>query len=233
MKNINEVFFNEILKEVGYAFQHGVNIKTPITHILLPKELNHNKLNLPESIIDFYKQTSKLTISWEIQDTEQNTKQFKEDSWLKEKYLTNNYDWGVVHEYLSGFVNITNAEDIFNSLFCKKQAYYYTLSNKKENQDSFFAFDICWSLTACLKKEGINVVDNVWLVDTDAEAVYDMGVTVEEYLNLADQAKGFHYWQLIYLFKQKSEYYELMNHFLPKILPHVKLNLEAFGIENK
>ena len=68
---------------------------------------------------------------------------------------------------------------------------------------------------------------------TDAETMYDMEITIEEYLDLAYQAKGFHYWQLIYLFKEKSEYYELMKRILPKILPHVKLNLEAFGIENE
>ncbi|AXT61546.1 hypothetical protein D1816_14705 [Aquimarina sp. AD10] len=231
MININELFLFKMLEEIGYAFEHGVNIKTPATYALPPEEIANDSINVPKSILDFYNQTSKVEIIWELQQTEENTKQFREDKFLNEKYFKYDYDWGVVHEYLSGFINITKAENLFNPAFCKDQAYYHTLSNKEENQDDFFPFDICWSLTACLKKEGDKIVDNIWLVYTDAEAIYDMGVTVEEYLNLAYQAKGFHYWQLIYVFKEKTEYYELMKRYLPKMLPHITLDLKAFGIE--
>jgi len=230
MININEVFLSRMLEEIGYAFQHGVNIKTPTTYSLPPKEIINNNAYLPQSILDFYNQTSGIEIIWELQQTEENTKQFKEDKYLNEKYLKNDYDWGVVHEYLSGLINITKVENLFNTNFCKDQAYYYTLFNSQENQNDFFPFDICWSLTACLKREGDEIVNNIWLVYTEAEAVYDMGITIEEYLNLAYQAKGFHFWQLIYLFKEKTEYHELMKRFLPKILPHVTLDLKAFEI---
>jgi hypothetical protein len=233
MIQINDLFLTKMIQEVGFAFQHGVNIKTPITHALPPTKLIHDGLMLPQSLIELYSQTSKLTVSWELQDTEINTQQFREDTWLKETYLDQNYDWGVVHEYLSGFINITNAEDIFNPKFCKEQAYYYTLSDTEENQDSFFAFDICWSLTACLKTDGNNILDNVWLVHTDSKSVYNMEINIETYLNLAYQSKGFHYWQLIYLFKEKTAFYELMKRFLPRTLPHVPLNLKAFCIQDK
>ncbi|MBU2940389.1 hypothetical protein KO494_12655 [Lacinutrix sp. C3R15] len=232
MININEVFLTRMLQEIGYAFQHGVNIKTPATYSFPPKGIINNNANLPKSILDLYNQTSGVEIIWELQQTEENTKQFKEDTFLNEKYLNNNYTWGVVHEYLSGFINITKAENLFNPNFCRDQAFYHTLSNKEENQDDFFPFDICWSLTACLKREGDEIVDNIWLVHTDAAAIYNMEITIEEYLNLAYQAKGFHYWQLSYLFKEKTEYHELIKRFLPKILPHVTLDLKAFEIEN-
>jgi len=231
MININELFLVKMLGEVGYAFEHGVNIKTPTTYSLPPLGIANSNMNLPKSIIDLYNQTSKLEIIWELQDTEENTKQFKEDAFIKEKYLSNNYDWGVLHEYLSGFINITKSEDLFNANFCRDQAYYYyTLSNKEENQDDFFPFEICWNLTACLKKEDNTILDNIWLVHTDENAIYDMQITIEEYLNLAYKAKGFYYWQLIYLFKQKTEHYELMKRFLPKILPHIELDLKDFEI---
>ncbi|MFY7672193.1 hypothetical protein ACOSP6_14000 [Tenacibaculum sp. MEBiC06402] len=231
MININELFLFKMLEEVGYAFEHGVNIKTPATYALPPSKLVKNENLLPESLIAFYQQTSKLEVLWELQNTEENTIQFKEDKWLKEKYFDNNYDWGVVHEYLSGFINITKSEDIFNVDFCKSQSYYYTLSKKEENENDYFPFDICWDLTACLKKEGDIIIDNIWLVHTNANEVYDMKIGIEEYLKLSYKSKCFHYWQLIYLFKEKSEYFELMRQFLPKILPHVELDLTDFGIQ--
>ncbi|CAM1368067.1 conserved hypothetical protein [Tenacibaculum sediminilitoris] len=231
MINIKELFLFKMLEEVGYAFEHGVSIKTPVTYALPSHKIENIQLDIPKGLIDFYEQTSKLELLWELQNTEENTKQFKENKYLKEKYFENNYDWSVVHEYLSGFINITKVEDVFNPIFCKEQGYYYTLSNLEENQDDFYPFDICWSVTACLKKEGNKIVDNIWIVHTDANAIYNMKITIEEYLNLAYQAKALHYWQLIYLFKEKSEYFELMKRFLPKILPHIKLDLKPFGIE--
>ena len=230
MININNLFLSKLLEEVGYAFQHGVSIKTPVTMALLPKTIEHSELILPDAILDFYNQTSKLEVSWEINNSEDNIKQFKEDSFIIENYFNNNYDWGVIHEYLSGYINITNSENIFNPIFCKRQAYYYTLTGLDDDQDDFFPFDIHWSLTACLKKEENTIIDNIWLVHTDAETMHDMKITIEEYLNLAYQAKGFHYWQLIYLFKEKVEYHAIMKQFLPKILPHVSLDLIEFNI---
>lgn len=233
MININTLFLSDMLKEIGYAFQHGVALKTPVTISLPPKEIDYKNLVLPKSVIEFYNQTSKLEILWEIHPSDMNLKQFQEDPFLKENYLDNNYDWGVISDYLSGYINITKIEDIFNPNFCKEQAYYYTLNSINENPDHFFPFDTCWSLTACLKKEGNNIIDNIWLVHTDAESIYNMKITIEDYLNLAYLSKGFHYWQLIYLFKEKVEFHELMQRFLPKMLPHISLKLEDFNISKK
>lgn len=96
--------------------------------------------------------------------------------------------------------------------------------------DDFFPLDICWDLTACVKQENGLLLDRVWLVHTNGQALYNMGIGIEEYLDLAYKSKGFHYWQLIYLFP-KGDYYEMMKRYLPKILPHIQLDLSSFGIK--
>lgn len=230
MININDLFLSKMLEEIGYAFQHGVSLKTPVTMLLPPKKIEHGDLTVPSSFLELYNQTSKLEVSWEIHNSQENIKQFVEDAFIVEKYLTNNYDWEVILEYLSGYINITKSEDIFNPTFCKEQAYYYTLTRLNENPENFFPLDIHWSLTACLKKEGDTIIDNIWVVHTDGETIHDMKLTIEEYLNLAYNVKGFHYWQLIYVFKDETFYHELMKRFLPKIFPHIPLGLKEFNI---
>ncbi|CAL2055212.1 hypothetical protein [Tenacibaculum sp. 190524A05c] len=233
MINIFDLFDEKLIfEELGDS---PIRITTPKSSVrkskLKLKELFKNTL-FPNSLSEMYNQISHISILWNIVDEEESSvNQFKEDKWLKEKYLDNGYDWGVVNEYLSGFINITKSEEIFNADFCKNQGYYYTLSNREENPDDFFPLDICWDLTACVKKEGNEILNNIWLVHTNANEIYDMKINIEEYLNLCYKAKGFHYWQLIYLFKTKSEYYELMKRFLPKMLPHINLDLSDFDIE--
>lgn len=233
MINIKELFLNKMLEEIGYAFQHGVRLKTPVTHGLPAKELqNEFNLKLPQSLIDFYTQTSKLTLLWEIFEVDENTKQFKDNIFLKQNYFDKGYDWNVVKDMLTGYINITNSKDIFNTEFCKQQAYYYRLDFTKDlgNKDDFFPFDIQGHLTACLKKNGDTLLDNIWLVHEPSEKIYDMKITIEQYLQLAYESKCIYHWQLVYLFKQKEESYEIMKQFLPKILPHVILDLSKFGI---
>ncbi len=62
------------------------------------------------------------------------------------------------------------------------------------------------------------------------EALYDMKVTFEQYLELAYKAKCFNYWNLTYCLKEKSPSYELMKRFFSVIFPHLKPDLEEFGI---
>lgn len=220
-----------MIEEIGYAFDNGVNCKTPKTYALNPSELlNPNQLRVPSSVLDFYSQTAKLEVLWELVETDENTKQFREDEYLIEKYFNNDYDWGVVKDFLTGFINITHANEIFNPDFCKQQAYYYILKNKVENEDDFFPFDIQSDITICLKKETNSINDNMWLIHTSAEQVYDMEISLEEYLQLAYEAKCIHNWQLVYMFKDKAEEYQIMKRFLPKIFSHVTLNLSKFGI---
>lgn len=229
-------FFDEklIFDELG---ESPVKITTPETTVdsgdFEYKEIEQQQLlTLPQGLIDLYSQISSIRIAWSLSALdEKSIRKFQNDEWLKLTYLDKGYDWGVVNEYLSGFINITKPGDLFDPGFCSRQGYYYTLSNKGECPDSFFPLDICWSLTACLKKKDNILVDNIWLVHTDANDIYDMNIGVEEYLKLAYLAKCFHYWQIVFLFKEKTEFYDLMKRYLPKILPHIQLNLKDFGIE--
>ncbi len=233
MINIRELFLSTMLDEIGNAYQNGIDLRTPKTYALKQQEIKNTlNFNLPLSLINFYNQTAKLEILWKIDETEENTKQFKEDPYLIQTYFNNDYHWGVVSDFLTGFVNITNANDILNSEFNENQAYYYTLKNniKDENENDFFPFDIQSDITACLKKEGGTIIDNIWLIHTTAEKIYDMKLTIEEYLQLAYEAKCIYHWQLVYLYKNTAEEYEIMKKILPKIFSHVQLDLSKFGI---
>ena len=227
MKMINE--------ELSQSRKHGVKVVIPIRSFIKNEksEIKQNfNIQLNQNLIDLYKEIDSQQISWSISNRDQNTIDlFKEDPWLIENYFNQGYDWAIVHEMLSGFINIQKLEDMFNPVFCREQSYFYTMSNiDNYNPDNFIPFDIHWGLTACLKRENSKIVDNVWLVHTDANAVYDMQISIADYLNLAYQAKGFHYWQLIYIFKEKSTHYELMKRFLPNLVPHIELDLSGWNI---
>lgn len=231
MKEVKKLFLRTMINELGYAEDNGFILDTPVTVGMNPQEfIDSSNLLFPKTLTDFYAQVSNLKVLWEIYESDENTKQFKEDEYLIEKYFNNDYDWGVVKDFLTGFINITHSNDIFNPDFCKEQAYYYILKNKVENEDDFFPFDIQSDVTACLKKETNSIIDNIWLIHTSAEQVYDMKISLEEYLQLAYEAKCIHNWQLVYLFKDKIEEYQIMKRFLPKIFSHVTLNLSKFGI---
>lgn len=230
MININDTFLFQMLEEVGLAFQHGVNIKTPVTYAKPSQGRPDTELELPKSLEDFFGQTSKLHVLWEVQNTPENTQPFREDPYLSDHYFSLDYDWGVVHEMLSGAINTSSSKEMFSPGFCRAQGYYYSLSQQNENPEEFFPFDICWSLTAVLRKTGNAVEDNVWLVNSDAHSLHNMKINIEQYLHLAYLAKGFHHWQLAYLFREQAESHGLLQNILPKILPHVQLDLKEFGI---
>lgn len=231
MKDTRKLFLETMVYEIGYAEQYGCILKTPVTHGLMPLEINNPKdLSIPTALIEFYAESSNLNILWEIVESDENTKQFKEDEFLIERFFKNDYSWGVIKDFLTGFINISSASDLFNPDFNSQQTFYYTLKNKTENEDDFFAFDIQSSVTACLKKEGNAISDNVWLIHTDAEKVYDMKITIDGYLQLAYEAKCIRNWQLVYLFKDKAEEHAIMKRFIPKIFGHAPLNLSGFSL---
>lgn len=86
---------------------------------------------------------------------------------------------------------------------------------------------------ACMKVEDGKLIDNIYLYTGFGgfpEALYDMNVTFEQYLELAYKAKCFNYWNLTYCLKEKSPGYELMKRFFPVIFPHLEADLADFGI---
>lgn len=226
-------------EELSKSRNHGVKIAIPTRSIIENEAAtvpDGSPIQLSETISEFYSKIDLVHIHWFISKRNQPTIDlFQNDPWLKKNYLDDGYDWGVVHEMLSGLINIQKLEDLLNPNYCKEQSFYYSLDYSEDyNAADFVPFDIHWHLTACLKKDSDNnLIDNIWLVYSEDSArpyVYDMQVSVEEYLNLAYQAKGFFYWQFVYMLKEKTEHYELMKRFLPKMLPHVKLDLSEFGI---
>jgi hypothetical protein len=236
MINIVELFENKLVnEELAQSRLHGIKIVIPVRSIL-PNESHiiHN-ITAPKFLESLYSAHRSLEILWNISNNNQPTIDiFKKDSWIKENYLDEGYEWSFVHEMLSGYINIQKLEDILKPEFCKEQGYYYKLKWKDGiNADDYLPFDICSGMTACLKVENGKILDNIWLVITEDvdDCLHDMKVTIEEYLNLAYQAKLFRHWQAIFLWKNEYDRFELMKRFLPKIVPHVQLDLSSFGIE--
>jgi len=228
MTNYKELFSWTLLEEIGNAYTHGIRIKTPVTVALPPKKLE-TTLDLDDSIIKFYNQTSRLELAWELTDTPENTEPFQKNQFIIENYLKKDYSWSFVKELLSGYINITASDVVFDKEYNESQTFTYTL-NKLNITDHFFAFDIQSSVTACFKKTDNHVPDIIWLIHTDADQVYDMKIGLEEYLNLAYQSKCFKNWQLVYLFGKKAAEYELMKQFIPLIFKHIETDLSAFDI---
>lgn len=228
MTNYKELFSWTLIEEIGNAYTHGIRIKTPVTVALPPKKLE-TTLNLNDSIIEFYNQTSRLEVAWELTDTPENIEPFQKNEFIIENYLKKDYSWSFVKEMLSGYINITASDAVFDKEYNDQQAFKYTL-DKLNIKDDFFAFDIQSSVTACFKKTNNHVPDTIWLIHTDADQIYDMKIGLEEYLNLAYQAKCFKNWQLAYLFGAKATEYELIKQFIPLIFKHIETDLSIFDI---
>lgn len=212
----------------------------------LVKDSSNQDLNnpdFPEAMNDFYKQVDLINIHWMISTKEKGEElknQLKQDPWLKERFWDNGSDIKILDEYLSGFINIQKLEDMLNPEFCEDEAYYSTIDSfiDGQNANDYLPFDIHWTLTACLKRENGKILDNVWIVDSQGEKMFDMDVTIEKYLELCYKAKGFYYWPLVYctrnqeLDQDEDFYRELMKRFLPMLFPHLELDLSDFGIES-
>ena len=236
MINYSDLFDEKLIYEE--ICESPITLRTNMASVLTGKKntiQKPDKILLDSSIEQFYSQIDLMQIHWDISAKSiEDVELFQNDPWIIENYLDRGYEWGVVNEMLSGFINIQKLEDILNPEFCREQGYYYKLKYKDGvNPDDFIPFDICSGMTACLKVENGKILDNVWLVITEDvdECLYDMQVTIDEYLNLAYQAKIFRHWQAIFLWKNEYDRFELMKRFLPLIVPHVKLDLSAFGID--
>jgi len=228
MTDFKELFLWTFIEEIGNASSHGTRLKTPVTVAMPPKKTD-TTLTVDDSIIEFYNQTSRLELAWQLTDTPENVKPFQENEFIIENYLKKDYSWSFVKELLCGYINITAADSVFNKSYNDSQAFSYTLDALKLPHD-YFAFDIQSSVTACFKKTGNRVSNSIWLVHTEANKVYDMKIGIEEYLNLAYQAKCFKGWQLIYLFGKKASEHGLMEQFIPSVFSHIQLDLSAFDI---
>ncbi|MGL5892337.1 MAG: hypothetical protein ACRC3B_20760 [Bacteroidia bacterium] len=234
MKNLKSLYLDKMLYDLCDIDQNGIPLKTQSTKAPLPKEV-HNPMNyeLPGSITELYNQFHFLEFHWFLQQKDAVIERIKTDPFIQKNYLSKEeFTWEMINEYLSGYINITPSDQIFDPNFCKSQGYYYWLSgnSKAGNADDFFPLDTSADVTACIRKENNGIADNVWLIYPDAEKVYNMNVSVETYFDLAYQARGMRMWQMVYLFREKSPHFELMKWFLPAINPNAKPDLTLFGM---
>ncbi|WP_312345379.1 hypothetical protein [Chryseobacterium binzhouense] len=200
--------------------------------------LKEKGLIFPESLFDFYIQVAILVLTWRIVDeTFQNGKEregvFKEDTWIKTEYLDNGYSWEAIKILLSGNLNISEIKNIVDINDVKATGMYDAAISVGLKGGDLRPIDFNEYAVACMKVEDGKLIDNMYLYTGFGgfpEALYDMKVTFEQYLELAYKAKCFNYWNLTYCLKEKSPSYELMKHFFSVIFPHLKPDLEEFGI---
>lgn len=204
---------------------------------ILSKAIKNN-LVLPVTLVNFYRQASKLNVNWNISenthdDKENTSLQFKEDSWIKKEYLDNGYSWEAVKILLSGNLNITQLENVIDLENVKSTGMYQAAESLGLKGGDLRPIDTNEFAVACMKVENGKLIDNMFLYTGFGgfpEALYDMKVTFEQYLELAYKAKCFNYWNLTYCLKKESPSYELMKRFFPMIFPHLQSDLSEFGI---
>ncbi|WP_144282631.1 hypothetical protein [Chryseobacterium echinoideorum] len=195
-------------------------------------------LIFPKSLIDFYSQAGMLSLIWKIVDESfQNGKErealFKEDPWIKKEYLDNGYSWEAVKILLSGNLNISELKNIVDIEDVKATGMYNAAISVGLKGGDLRPIDFNEYAVACMKVEDGKLIDNMYLYTGFGgfpEALHDMKVNFEQYLELAYKAKCFNYWNLTYCLKEKSPSYELMKRFFSVIFPHLKPDLEEFGI---
>ncbi len=195
-----------------------------------------NTVELFESLIDFFSDVERIIMSWEIVDDgaeDDTSSQFKNNPWLKEHYYDKGYSWSFVKEQLSGYLNTATLSQVLNNDPRQTEMSHYVVAEsilKDENPDLIRPIDILDGTVAFVRVKDNKLIDNIYLMNTEGHEIFDMGITFEKYLDLAYKAKLFKNWQWIYLLKEKSPSYELMKRFFPVIFPHLKPDLEEFGI---
>lgn len=229
-----EVYDSDYLVSSGAVYMPNEAIPQEDLEIIL----NEKKIIFPESLINFYSQAAKLNFVWRIIDESfQNGKEkesiFKEDPWIKKEYLENGYSWEAVKILLSGNLNITQLKNIIDLENVKATGMYDAAISVGLKGGDLRPIDTNEFAVACMKVENGELIDNIYLYTGFGgfpEALHDMKVTFEQYLELAYKAKCFNYWNLTYCLKKKSPSHELMKRFFPVIFPHLEPDLAEFGI---
>lgn len=229
-----EIYDSDYLVSSGAVYMPSEAIPRKDLEIKL-KEVN---LTFPESLIDFYSQAAKLNVTWRIiDDSFQNGREkealFKENPWIKKEYLDNGYSWEAVKILLSGNLNITQFKNVIDLENVKATGMYQAAESLGLKGGDLRPIDTNEFAVACMKVENGKLIDNMFLYTGFGgfpEALYDMKVTFEQYLEVAYKAKCFNYWNLTYCLKKESPSYELMKRFFPMIFPHLESDLSEFGI---
>lgn len=242
MMDVKQFFHKQMIsEELSKSKNHGCTLYIPYTQFGVPldkgqlhslQQKANVKLNV--NLLAIYEKIEIINIQWEIYDKEGNSRdssgQFKQDEWLIENYLGNEYSWEFVKELLSGAIFLPPCKRLLGLENNSEENYFVVLEQMKIDPKLFCPFDYQSQITALLMRADKKITDNIWILDLNAQKLYDMKIGIEEYLNLAYKAKLFNGWQLVYIHKKKTEHYELMKRFLPKLVPHLKLDLKEFSI---
>lgn len=246
MKNIHDLIWEQLyFEEICNSKNNGCTLQAPgpvlgkgTQEAEILTLAQQSKLQLPDSLIEFYKQASKAYLSWELFEGESGGRkdtsiQFKENTWLKENYLDNGYSWEAVKILLSGNLNIAELQDIIDINNLRAAGIYQAAESLGMKGGDLRPIAFNEYAVACMKVEDGKLIDNIYLYTGFGgfpKALHNMHLSFEEYLSLACKAKCFNYWNLIYCLKDKVPNQELMRRFFPLIFPHLTPELEAFGI---
>lgn len=246
MKNIYDFIWEQLyFDEICQSKNNGCTLLAPgpvlgkgISAVEILAVTQQNNIRFPDSLVEFYKQASQLNLRWGIFEGESGGRkdtsiQFKENSWLKENYLNKGYSWEAVKILLSGNLNITQLKNIIDLDDLKMTGMFQAAEKLGMKGGDLRPIDTNEYAVACMKVEDGKLIDNIYLYTGFGgfpEALHDMNVTFEQYLELAYKAKCFNYWNLTYCLKEQSPSYELMKRFSPVIFPHLEADLADFGI---
>lgn len=200
------------LHEIVYGLPKGV----------LPSIENHPTFSsaTKAELAAIYSQVEQISFLWRP-DPEKSAKIILQDPWLNAEYLSQGTELLVMMEELSGTMFVLPFEQL---LHYKDHVFWLNKDGVK-----YYPFDVHYNLTACLKEENGVVENNLYLYHNRIPKVFDMKVTLLQYLDLAYKAKCFYNWQMAYINKSGMDW-EKMKRMLPKIFPHLKLDLGEFGM---
>lgn len=175
---------------------------------------------LKDNLKLIYSQVAEITLGW---DTKENVDIFSKSEWLRNFQKENNFGEGYIRELLSGTINVV----LYNEMFDLEKYDYLKKGNIR-----YIPFDQHYSLVACFKSEGENLIeDNIYIFnEQDSDHIMDMKISCIKYLELAYKAKLFYHWQYAYLLKNGTDN-DRLREMLPVIFPFLDLNLTDFGIE--
>ena len=246
MENLYDLIWEQLyFEEICKSKNNGCTLLAPgpvlgkgISETEILALTQQNNIQFPNSLIEFYKQASQVYLRWELFEGESGGRkdtsvQFKENTWLKENYLDKGYSWEAVKILLSGNLNIAELKDIIEIENLKATGIYQATEKLGMKGGDLRPIDFNEYAVACMKVEDGKLIDNIYLNTGFGglpEALHNMNVTFEQYLELAYKAKCFNYWNLIYCLKDKVPNQELMKRFFPVIFPHLEPDLEVFGI---
>lgn len=185
---------------------------------------NYKDIFHPDLLHDLHKlytTVQKISVFWSLSKDKKGN--LLTSNWVQKEVLE---DRGLSpEECLGGNLNIVSFQEMMSDTF------YTNFLNQKGVE--YLPFDRHWTRVACLKKVNGQVKNKVYFFDSEnAKKVYDLKIGVLNYIQLAYQAKCFYNWQYAFLFQDKENFYNKhLGIMLPHLLPHLELDLSAFGID--